>query len=111
MSEGESWVSSDLGVDLNQTLLVLDDLNSLISIQSVFKSVDEENVERNAFSEFVGTWRWSSSVNSLKFSKVPLLGSGNSLNDLSLSFIALKRRERLDGGFHLTSSRSFLPFV
>lgn len=91
LSEWESWVSSDLSVNLDQTLLVLDDFHGLISVQSILESLHEEYVEGNAFSEFVGTWGWSGSINSLKFTKIPLLWSGNSLNDFSLSFIALKR--------------------
>jgi hypothetical protein len=85
----ESVVSSDLSVNLNQTFLILNDLSSLISGKSVLKSLLEENIERDAFSQLVWTWRWSGSVNSLKFTQVPLLWSGNSLYNLSLSFIAL----------------------
>jgi hypothetical protein len=35
------------------------------------------------------TSRWLGSVNSLKFTKIPLLWSINSLHDFSLSFVAL----------------------
>ena len=86
-----SVVSSNLAIDLDETLLVLDDLSSLLSAESVLESLLQKNVDWNALSELVWTWRWSSSVHTLELSKVPLLWSGDSLYNLSLSFVSLHK--------------------
>ena len=89
-SEWESWVSSDLTINLDQTLLILDDLGALLAGHGVLQSLLEEDVERDALSSLVRTSRWLGSIHSLKFTKVPLLWSIHSLHDFSLSFVALK---------------------
>ena len=88
-SEWESWVSSDLAVNLDQTLLILDDLGAFHVGHGVLQSLLEEDVERDALSSLVRTSRWLGSIHSLKFTKVPLLWSIHSLHDFSLSFVAL----------------------
>lgn len=87
-SEWESWVSSDLAVNLDHTFLILDDLGGFRVGHSVLQSLLEENVERDALSGLVWTSRWLGSVHTLKLSEVPLLWSINSLHDFSLSFVA-----------------------
>lgn len=94
LSEGISGVSSDLSIDLDESLLVLDDLSGLISVEGVLQSLLEQHGQGNALSKLVGTGRGSGSVNSSQLAKVPLLGSSNSLYNLSLSFIALQPCEK-----------------
>lgn len=88
-SEWESVVSSDLSVNLDETFLVVGDSSGFISGKSVLESLLEENVHWDALSQLVWTSRWSGGVDSLQLTKIPGLWSGNSLNDLSLSFVAL----------------------
>jgi len=83
----EARISSDLTINLDETFLVLDDSSSFTSGESVSKSLLEEDSERDALSELVGTGRGSSGVDTLKFSEIPLLGGSNSLDDLSLAFV------------------------
>ena len=90
-SEWESEVLSDLTVNLDESLLVVGNSSGFISGKSVLESLLEENVHWDALSQLVWTSSWSGSVNSLQFTKIPGLWSGNSLNDLSLSFIALQK--------------------
>lgn len=91
LTKWESVVSSDLTVNLNQSFFILNDLSSLISGKSVLQPLLKENVEWDALSKLVWTWRRSGSIDALQFTKVPGFWSGNSLHNLSLSFIALKR--------------------
>lgn len=65
LSEWISWVSADLTVDLDVSVLVLDDLLGLVSGQSVLQSQLEEHVKRDAFSQFVGSSRWPHGVHTL----------------------------------------------
>ena len=88
-SEWESRISSDLTIDLDQTFLVLDNLGGFHVRHSVLQSLLEKDVKWDALSSLMWTSRWLGSVNSLKFTKVPLLWSINSLHDFSLSFVAL----------------------
>jgi hypothetical protein len=83
-----SVVSSDLSVDSDETLLVVDDLSGFISGESILESLLEENVQGDALSESVRTRRRSGSVNSLEFSKIPALGCRHSLDGFSLTFVA-----------------------
>jgi hypothetical protein len=55
LSEGESVVSSDLSVDLDESLLILDNLSSLVSGGGVLEFLLEENIEGNALSKLVGS--------------------------------------------------------
>ena len=66
----------------------------------------EQHREGDALSELVGSGGRLGSVHSLKFSKIPLLGSGNSLNDLSLSFVALNRKVGVRRGVTATQRPS-----
>ena len=88
-SEWEFWVSSDLAVNLDQTFLILNDLGSFHVGHSVLQSLLEEDVKWDALSSLMWTSGWLGAINSLKFTKVPLLWSVNSLHDFSLSFVAL----------------------
>jgi len=54
-AEGEAGISSDFVVNLDQTFLIPNDLNGLLTSESVVESVSEENSQRDAFSSFVGT--------------------------------------------------------
>lgn len=63
-AEWESGVSSDLSVNFDQSLLVLNNLDCLLASDCISQSVSEENVERDAFSSLVGTSGWSGSINS-----------------------------------------------
>jgi len=86
-TEREAGVSSDLAVDLDEALLVLDDGSGLSTVKGVLKSLLEENIERDALSELVGTRRRSGTVDTLELAKVPLLGGSDSLDDLSLTLV------------------------
>ena len=68
LTKWESVVSSDLSVNLNQSFFILNDLSSLISGKSVLQSLLEKDVEWDALSKLVWTWRRSGSIDTLKFS-------------------------------------------
>ena len=68
LTKWESVVSSDLSVNLNQSFFILNDLSSLISGKSVLQPLLKENVEWDALSKLVWTWRRSGSIDTLKFS-------------------------------------------
>ena len=89
LTEWVSVVSPDLSINLDQTLLLATDLERLLSRKGVLQSLLEQHAQRNALSELVGTGRWSHTVNTLKLSKIPVLGSSHSFHNLSLTFIAL----------------------
>ena len=89
LAEGVPVVSADLAVNLDEALLVLHNLSGLVSGEGVLESLLEKHAQGDALSQLVGTSRGSGGVDSLKLSEVPLLGSSHSLNDLSLSFVAL----------------------
>ena len=108
LTKWESVVSSDLSVNLNQSFFILNDLSSLISGKSVLQSLLEKDVEWDALSKLVWTWRRSGSIDALQFTKVPGFWSGNSLHNLSLSFIALKRRKDNDKNCLLAKSCEML---
>jgi hypothetical protein len=59
-SSGEGLVSSDLSVDLDESLL--DNGGDFSSGKSVLQSVSEEDGEREGLSELVGTGRGSGSL-------------------------------------------------
>lgn len=54
-TEWESGVSSHFVVNLDQSFLVLNNLDGLLSGKSVMESASQENIERNTFSSFVGS--------------------------------------------------------
>jgi hypothetical protein len=115
----ESWVSSNLTIDLDQSLSVNNNLSSFVSGKSVLKLLSKKNGKRNAFSGLVWTSGWLGTVNTLEFTEIPLLWSVYSFHNLSLSFIALNNDiDRLESE-NLSSSRAektqktsnkFLPF-
>ena len=94
LTEWEFRISSDLSINLDQTFLVLNNLSGFTSVESVLLSLLEETGKWHALSNLVWTWRWSNSINSLKFSEIPLLWSGNSLHRFSLTLIALNFIEK-----------------
>ena len=92
-SEWESWVSSDLTIDLDvsDTLGLgtgFDNLSGLISVESVLQSLLEKNVEWDALSGLVWTSRWLGSVDTSEFTEVPGFWCCHSLHAFSLSFVA-----------------------
>lgn len=54
-TEWESGISSNFVVNLDQSFLVLYDLDCLLTSKSISQSVSQEYSERNAFSSFVGS--------------------------------------------------------
>ena len=52
-AEGESGVSSDFVVNLDQSFLILNDLNGFLTAESVLQSVFEEHSKGDAFSSLV----------------------------------------------------------
>merc|ERR1711990_578128 len=66
LTERESWVSSVFAINLDESSFIFDNLDSILSIKSVFQSLLEKNVKWNALSEFVWTWRRSGTVHSLQ---------------------------------------------
>lgn len=82
-----SVVTSDLAINLDETLLVLDNLASLLSVEGILESLLKEHIEWDALPKLVRTRRWSGAIDALQLAKVPLLRSGHSLHDLSLSFV------------------------
>ena len=54
-AEGESGVSSNLSVDLDQSFLVSGDLDGLLSAQCIAQSISKKDSERKAFLSLVGT--------------------------------------------------------
>jgi len=93
LSEGESVITSDLSVHLNKTGLVLHDLAGLVAVHGVLQSLLEQHIQGDALSKLMRSRGGSGCVHTLKFSKVPLLGSGDSFQDLSLAFIALNENK------------------
>ena len=75
----ELVISSNLSVDLDQSFLVLNDLDDLLSGDSISQSVLEEDTHGNAFSELVGSGVGSLGVNSTQFVQHPVTGSCQSL--------------------------------
>jgi len=88
LTKRESVFSSDLAINLDHTLSILADLKRILSVKSILKSLLKNNVKWNTISELMWTRCWSSTVNSLQFTKIPHLGSVNSFQNFSLSFIA-----------------------
>ena len=78
-AEGESGVSSDFVVNLDQSFLILNDLHGLLTAESVPQSVSEENSEGDALSSLVGTSTTSGGVNAAKLVQHPVGGSCHSL--------------------------------
>ena len=78
-AERESGVSSDFVVNLDQSFLILNDLHSLLTAESVLQSVSEEHSEGDAFSSLVGTSANSGGVDTAELVQHPVGGSCHSL--------------------------------
>ena len=63
-TEWELGVSSDLVVDLDESFLVFNDLNSLLTRNCISQSISKEYRKGNALSSFVGASAGSGGVNS-----------------------------------------------
>lgn len=87
VSEWESVVSSDLSVNLDVSILVVGNLSALVSGESVLESLLEKNSHWDALSKLVWTSGWSGGVDTLELAEVPHLWCGDSLDNLSLTFV------------------------
>lgn len=90
LTERITSISAYFSINLDETFLVVHNLAGLFTVQGILKTLLQEYIEGNTLTELMGTGRGSSTINTLQFTEIPLLGSGHSLYDLSLSFIALK---------------------
>jgi len=80
-SEGESVISSDLVVHSDvSVVLILADLDALVTGEGVLQSGPEEDRHGDALSHLVGPGGGSGGVNSSKFGQVPVLGSEHTLH-------------------------------
>lgn len=89
LTEWEPVVSSDSAVNLDEALLLPANLHTFLSGEGVLESLLQQYTQWNALTKLVWTCRWSSTVDSLKLSEIPVLGAINPLHNLSLTFIAL----------------------
>jgi hypothetical protein len=78
----ESRFSPDFIVNLDQSFLVLNNLDNLLSAESVFQSVLEQHIKRDAFSGFVGSSSWLGGVFTTQFVQHPMIRSRQSLHVL-----------------------------
>jgi len=81
-SEGESSIGSDLSVDLDLSLLIVQDGFDLSEVKSVLQLLLDDQGQRNALSSLVGSLRWSNSVDSSGLSHHPALGGSDFLQML-----------------------------
>ena len=88
MAKGESVISSDLSIDLDNSFFLFTNLQAFLVGQGVLEPLSQQHCHWNALLQLVWTWRRSGGVNSSKFSEIPVLWSRNSFNNLSLTFIA-----------------------
>ena len=95
LTEWESVISSDFSINFDETFFLFTDLHAFLSCECVLKSLLQQNADWDAFSELMWSRGWSGSMYSFEFSKIPVLGSRNSFHNLSLTFIALKTKNRL----------------
>ena len=89
LTERITGVSAYFAIDLDEAFLVVHNLTGLFTVQGILETLLQEYIKGNTLTKLMGTWRWSSTIDTLQFTEIPLLGSGHSLYDLSLSFIAL----------------------
>ena len=82
-------ISAYFTIDLDEAFLVVHNLAGLFTVQGILETLLQEYIKGNTLAELMGTWGGSSTIDTLQFAEIPLLGSGHSLYDLSLSFIAL----------------------
>jgi hypothetical protein len=78
-AEGETWVSSDFVVNLDQSFLILNDLHGLLAGECVVESVSEKDAQGDALAASVGAGRWSGSVDTTELVQHPVGGSCHSL--------------------------------
>ena len=72
-ADWESVISSDFVVNLDVGIIsVSADLKCLLAGKGVLQSVAEENSERNALSQLVGSSRWAGGVHTSKFVQTPV---------------------------------------
>jgi len=81
-TERELVGSTHSVVHLDETLLVLADLNSLLVVKGVVKSVSEQHSNWDAFSQFVWSSTRSAGVWAGQLVQVPVLGSEHTLHVL-----------------------------
>jgi len=81
-TERELVGSTHSVVHLDETLLVLADLNSLLVVKGVVKSVSEQHSNWDAFSQFVWSSTRSAGVWASQLVQVPVLGSEHTLHVL-----------------------------
>ena len=109
-TERELVTSADSVVHLNETLLILADLDSLLVVQGVLQSVSEQHSNGDAFSQFVWSSAWSGSVRSCKLVQIPVLRSEHPLHVLLWSSCLIYRKnERRLGDTNMLNS--CLPFL
>ena len=87
----ELWVSSDLVVNLDQTFSLSADLDRLLAVECVLKSVLEKNGEWDAFTQFVWASRWAVGVHAFQLVQTPVGWSELSLKMLPGSSCLNKR--------------------
>lgn len=73
-------VSADLAVDLDETFLVLADLDHLLVGEGVLQTLSQQNGDRNALSQLVRSGSWSVSISSRELVKHPVGGGGHALH-------------------------------
>ena len=82
-SEGESVISTDLVVYSDvSVILILADLDALVSGKSILQSGSEENVKGETLSHLVGTSGRSGGIDTSEFGQEPVLGSEHTLHVL-----------------------------
>jgi hypothetical protein len=82
-SEGESVISTDLVVYSDvSVILILADLDALVSGKSILQSGSEENVKGETLSHLVGTSGRSGGIDTSEFGQKPVLGSEHTLHVL-----------------------------
>jgi len=80
-SEGESVISTDLVVYSDvSVILILADLDALVSGKSILQSGSEENVKGETLSHLVGTSGRSGGIDTSEFGQEPVLGSEHTLH-------------------------------
>ena len=71
-AEWEAWVSSDLVVNLDVTIFVSADFDSVLAGERVFKSVLEKDCQGNALTQLVGSSGWAGRVDAFQFVQTPV---------------------------------------
>jgi hypothetical protein len=87
-------VSPDSSVNLDQAFFLLTDLHGFLSSHGVFQPLLQQNVQWNALSQFMWTWRGSCAVHTFQLAKIPVLWRSKPFHTLSLTFITLENEEK-----------------